>query len=203
LFSNSNEKLGKILNFSLPAGSCIIDGKKHIICKGSSKWCEKNCYAKKGFFIRYDAASNLYRSNYIASLKPDFVARAVDEINRSRKKLVRIHVSGEFYSIDYIKKWGKIIHSCPTKEFYVYTRMWRFKAYREALEELRKEPNINVLASTDETMRRHPPVDWCEAGIGDTHDVVAKYCQYQTSGITCNSCRICVNGKVSVVFKKH
>jgi hypothetical protein len=47
----------------------------------------------------------------------DFVARITAEIHRRGVQTLRIHVSGDFYEADYVKKWAAITRRCPRTTF--------------------------------------------------------------------------------------
>lgn len=106
----------KIVGFDLPAGdTCPYAGE-----------CKAICYARKCRFV-YGRKAAYTKDNYLASLQPDFVQRMSAIINgivasTPKKVYVRIHASGDFYCLDYAKKWAEIIRQCPSAEFYAYTK---------------------------------------------------------------------------------
>lgn len=91
---------------------------------------------------------------YEATLESTFVERAVAELKKSPRKLVRIHESGDFYSAAYVRKWISIVGCLPEIAFWAYTRSWRVRRILQALIELSKLPNMQLFWSTDiETVR--------------------------------------------------
>lgn len=134
-----NTKLGEIYTFTLPAV---------LTCPGRSKLCEKVCYALRGH-MRMVLDNGHFHPKYEASLKDDFVDRMLREIRFRQCSLVRIHVAGDFYSPEYVRKWIKIIKACPDTKFFVYSRSWRIPEIRKELNLLAKLPNIRVWFSCD------------------------------------------------------
>ena len=80
------------------------------------------------------------------------------QISTTYTQGMRIHVSGDFYSEEYIQNWIDIVNGCPSVQFYAYTRSWNTPMLGK-LEELRALPNIQLLASVDQTMPM-PPIGW-------------------------------------------
>ncbi len=140
MLSKGNSKLGKrIHTFSLEAG---------VTCGGKTKLCTKHCYAAKGFFCMPSVLEG-YRRNLKASERADFVAVMVTEIREKGCTVVRIHVSGDFYSAEYVGKWMEIIRQCPGVRFYAYTRSWRVAEIRPELVQLSHLRNVRLWFSCD------------------------------------------------------
>lgn len=84
-------------------------------CPFSTPQCRKNCYAKKAENI-YPNVLPSRENNYNDSLDNDFVVNMVETIvklankrkNKGKKIFFRIHESGDFYSVEYMKKWVEI-----------------------------------------------------------------------------------------------
>ena len=123
-FSRANKKLQKteklhdaeIVGFDLPAG---------ITCPYAGE-CKKICYAKKGNY-QFPSKKAACADNLIASQQDDFVQRMVAIINgmvanTDKNVFVRIHASGDFYSVEYAQKWMDIAIQCPSVVFYAYTK---------------------------------------------------------------------------------
>ncbi len=73
-----------------------------------SPWCREHCYACKGRFV-WRPIRRAYQERLRISKRNDFVLRMVNEIKRRRSlNFVRIHISGDFYSPEYVVKWGRI-----------------------------------------------------------------------------------------------
>ena len=122
--SRGNAKLKKteklngatVIGFDLPAGhTCPHAGE-----------CKRICYAQKGNY-RFPSKRDACMENWIASQQADFVQRMVAIItgiqsNNDKPLYVRIHASGDFYSIEYARKWAEIARQCPSVTFYAYTK---------------------------------------------------------------------------------
>jgi hypothetical protein len=71
------------------------------------------------------------------------------EITRKGVLVLRLHVSGDFHSAGYVRKWGEVARACPRVTVYAYTRSWRVPGIAAALEELAAEPNVRLWYSLD------------------------------------------------------
>lgn len=115
--SDGNSKLKKdgIVSFNLiPVTHCPSAGA-----------CKAYCYATVGQQAFRNGVLRRARA-YIATMQWDFVPRMIDEVRaavRRGAKAVRVHDSGDFYSLDYMLKWMEIAAQCPEVRFYAYTKM--------------------------------------------------------------------------------
>jgi len=190
--SIGNGKLGKVANWSTPAG---------IACPGASEWCAKKCYAKKGFFL---LQKSRYGANLLATQEPPWVDEMVVRIRKAVAKqpvkAFRIHVGGDMYSAEYIQKWIAVITQLPDIAFWGYTRSWTQPELINGLEALRDLPNMQLFASWDDTMPP-PPKGWRLATISAN----GYACPEQTGRkADCASCGYCFFGqKHNVAFKPH
>lgn len=98
--------------------------------------CAKGCYATQGAYA-WSNVAQAYEYRLAVSQSATFVQSMQTELNRAiklsakkRKRLaIRIHDSGDFYSIDYIKRWFEVIQANPEVLFYAYTKQVKlFKA---------------------------------------------------------------------------
>src|SRR5262249_58718587 len=85
---------------------------------GSSPACRKECYARRGRFIFLERQCHRYLE---ASRDEGFAAKLASEIRRRWVACVRIHVSGDFYSAEYVRKWVAVAKACPGTRFFAYT----------------------------------------------------------------------------------
>ena len=123
--ANSNTSEYLVYNFGLPAYQSAAGLKT---CPAAGK-CAVGCYAKQGAYV-WTPVARAYEYRLAASLQSDFVSKMCDTIavklksaDRSKKQLViRIHDSGDFYNLEYTKKWLKIISAFPNVHFYAYTK---------------------------------------------------------------------------------
>lgn len=154
LLKKGNSKLGNgIWTFSIPAIET---------CPNRSKMCEKACYTMKGPSMFKNVRTSRDVS-YEASKQDAFVDDVCGELSRKRGSVVvRIHVEGDFYSLDYIAKWTKIIERNQNHKFFMFTRQWRDSSFIPFLQYLNGLPNAEVFASVDEEIRslNEVPPSW-------------------------------------------
>jgi hypothetical protein len=188
--SPKNPKLGPIASFSTPPG---------VTCPGASEWCV-TCYAKK-YFRMYKNVQTAYERNRQARTESDFVDTMIAKI---KGPFFRIHVSGDFDSLEYIDQWITIAKARPDVAFWAYTRSWNVPTLVEALDRLRALPNVQLFASHDATMSA-PPSGWRVAGIEGTDTVRGYACPEQNGRkANCLDCGYCFRGKRgNVIFTVH
>jgi hypothetical protein len=139
VLTKGNEKIGdEIFAFNLPA----ID-----TCPGMSAACE-SCYAQRGRWV-FRKVQEALRRNWEASRHSFFAERMIREIRSRRVHVVRIHASGDFYSVSYIRSWLRIAQACWGVTFYAYTRSWRLPGLRVELEDLAALENVKLWYSAD------------------------------------------------------
>lgn len=107
----------RILNFSLPA---YKTQNNKMVCP-FAKDCVKYCYAQKGNY-RYPSVKKGLNNRYELSKKEEFVTIMNANILLERPTHVRIHDSGDFYSVDYLNKWVQIAKDNKEVIFYAYTK---------------------------------------------------------------------------------
>jgi hypothetical protein len=136
--SDGNTKLKKsgIVSFNLiPITHCPLAGS-----------CKAFCYATVG---QQAFASGVKRraAAFKATLAPDFVQAMHSEIQRWKKKIkaIRVHDSGDFYSMQYLLNWLEIARLNPAVKFYAYSKSLPFihKAYDQGL----VPPNFRLIQS--------------------------------------------------------
>ena len=194
--SPGNTKLGKMPNFSISAGST---------CPGKSEFCQ-GCYAQKGFF-QMPRLKSSYAQNLEATQGDTFVDAMIGHIQQATRKVkvFRIHVSGDFYSATYIRKWIQIVKALPEVRFYAYTRSWRVKTIKPALEELRALPNMQLFASMDITIIEPAPEGWRVATIEPDPRYRGMKCLEQVGKMPdCQACGYCFRKtRGNVIFQLH
>ena len=121
LLTNSNRKTKKasqlnnarVYEFNLPAiSSCPF-----------ADACKQYCYADKGTY-KYKAVQDKYNNSYaLTKEKPALFYKLVQkELIKKRVEFLRIHSSGDFYSLRYLKQWITIAEQNPNIVFYGYTK---------------------------------------------------------------------------------
>jgi len=109
-----------------------------------SAWCKKHCYALQGRFI-WSNIKAAHQWRLEESRKLGFPGKMVAEILRRRFYFVRIHISGDFYNGEYVKKWAWIAKRSPQVLFRTNTKSYNyFKLMKDIF-----PSNIVVRESTD------------------------------------------------------
>ena len=121
LKKTSIENNARVLNFSLPAFK-TIRGKT--VCP-FAKDCVKYCYAQKGNY-KYPSVVKGLNNRYNLSQTDEFIPQMNATIILERPTHVRIHDSGDFYSIAYLNKWVTIAKQNKDVIFYAYTKSIKF-----------------------------------------------------------------------------
>jgi len=141
LLQLGNSKLGRAIHvWSIPA----ID-----TCPGSTELCRNLCYALRHRF-RFDSVKRRLAWNLRQSRRIDFVERMIAEIRSSGVLVLRLHVAGDFYDAEYVRKWIAIVKRSPRARFFGYTRSWRIAAIVPALEELASRSAMRLWYSADD-----------------------------------------------------
>ena len=113
-----------------------------------SATCRSECYARKGRFSLASVRA-AHRRNLRAAREPQFADRLVEEIGRGSASVVRIHVSGDFFSADYVRAWSLVAEAHPRVTFFAYTRSWRSGDIRPALDSFAVLSNVRLWFSAD------------------------------------------------------
>jgi len=112
LLTYGNLKLSKRQAiWTLPSG---------ITCIGAGE-CAKWCYSRKAERC-YKRARASREWKLEVSKKANFVLVMVNAILNSKRKIVRVHQDGDFYSQDYLEKWKNIARLLPNVTLYAFTK---------------------------------------------------------------------------------
>lgn len=124
-------------------------------CPGATVECQEICYARRPV-AELGPVASMWLMNSMRSDVPPIPEDAT---------LLRLHVSGDFDSSEYIMNWVKRLSARPDVKCWAYTRSWRVPALLPYLEELRTLPNVQLLASLDPSCSEMPPVGWRRSWI--------------------------------------
>jgi len=114
-----------------------------------SEWCREHCFALQGKFI-WKPVKEAHEWRYKMSLREDFRYRMIKEVRRRKSlKWIRIHITGDFYSKDYVEKWDVIARALPNIIFRTNTKRQDLLPYMFTT----FPPNIVVRESTDESRK--------------------------------------------------
>ena len=189
-----NTKVGRVWTFSLPS---------FVTCPGASTWCRQHCYAWRFERLRPNCG-RAYVRNLALSLEPDLFVGHVLESLPEDAPLVRIHVGGDYYSVEYAEAWCSICKARPNTQFWSYTRSWCVATLRPTLEQLRALSNLELFASLDPEMAL-PPEGWRRAFIEIDPRASGVPCRHQQGQVaSCLECGYCFREHAgNVVFKVH
>ena len=176
LLQLGNSKLGRAIHvWSIPA----ID-----TCPGSTELCRNLCYALRHRF-RFDSVKRRLAWNLRQSRRIDFVERMIAEIRSGGVLVLRLHVAGDFYDAEYVRKWLTIVKRSPRARFYGYSRSWLVPASVPALEELAACSAMRLWYSVDD-----------ESGVPPTVPPFVRVAYLQTTSAKLPS-------DVDLVFRPH
>lgn len=194
--------------FSLPPS-------KQFSCPGETTACAK-CYAKKGNFV-FANTKRLQQDNWEVVNTEENIPAKLSNIMPKNSNIYRIHISGDFFSQEYVDMWADVIKAKPHTRFWAYTRSFHLNFTK-----LTRLPNFTLWASADEynlkeakqfvrrfrksgTKLAYGPWDK-EKEIPDNSFICpATSGKIEASG-ACEKCMLCVVKKrtnKNVVFIKH
>lgn len=179
-------------------------------CPGASAWCKRACYNADPRTDKFPIEEWLQNWCW-AVYAPDQLQRRISSQLReaSGKTAVRIHSSGDFFSVSYIEFWKRIVEIFPDVDFWAYTRSWAVKELLPALDELRSNNNCQLFASVDSSQSEAPD-NWRKSHVTErlldgTWIGDALNCPEQVGKVeNCLSCGYCMSRSVGdVVFVIH
>lgn len=105
-------------------------------CPFASSGCKVSCYAISGCH-RFPSVKAAREASYNETMRADFAKRMTDTIESSlasgrykgSKMILRLHESGDFYSMEYLKKWIAIFNHFRKNDnivFCFYTKSFKF-----------------------------------------------------------------------------
>jgi len=199
-YSKQNSKLGKITNFSFsPVKTCVQD-------------CNY-CYAKKSF-RQYKNVRNCWNNNSNYILKHNFFPDIpTNKINKN--KIVRFLVAGDFQKVIVLNSFIDFCKRYNDFKFFGFTKTWIKSNYLESLHELNNLHNVNLFLSVDKQTKYNFPkgfniaITSLESQINYSNykkhfkDMIFKTCKHATDKINCDTCLLCVNHKINMLFPIH
>ncbi|MGW0333521.1 GP88 family protein [Streptomyces sp. NPDC003011] len=130
------EQPPKIFNWTLPALTVHLEGRKAIrVCKQADA-CAKLCYALNGtYMFRNVRARHIENLLMVVDNLPAWEAEMAEELRHKRYEhaAIRIHDSGDFLSAEYLHAWLRIMRGAPGIRFYCYTK--EVSLFREHVEQ--------------------------------------------------------------------
>lgn len=129
-FGKKNAKLGKdIATFSLPAGftcpkasECLSKSDRETGKIKDGKHTQFRCFSASAEALYPNVRKS--RWNNFEQLKGKTINDMVVLIDSSlpKHKIIRVHVSGDFFSYDYFVAWMRVAMLNKSKTFYAYTK---------------------------------------------------------------------------------
>jgi hypothetical protein len=107
----------RLFSFGIPAFK-TEDGR--VTCPFADA-CIKFCYAQKGAYS-WKNVKPAFERRYELTKDPQFIYIMSRAIRAVRATHIRIHDSGDFYSVSYLHQWMDIIRNNKDVSFYFYTK---------------------------------------------------------------------------------
>lgn len=189
-------------SFSLPA---ILS------CIGATLACAIACYAQKGRVGLGDSASMFWRNMLaLRDTPPDRWAQLLYEmvvrVIPLKAGAFRIHVSGDFFSQEYLDAWSAVARRLPKVQFWAYTRSFEldFSDVPDNVALYASADQDNLDAAVSFAVTNRVPVAWMGPDVSGGADRYNTVCPHQTGKVAnCASCGMCIHGRKNVIFLLH
>lgn len=115
--SSSNQKIGRVLNVSLPP----------VLTCGNCGQCKKYCYDIKAVLQYPNTVVRARMRNYmlLKANRDEYFRQISEKIRRRRvNKFFRWHVAGDIVDADYLDRMVQIARKYPEFTFWTYTKMY-------------------------------------------------------------------------------
>ena len=193
--SNGNSKIGKCYNWSLtPLLSCTEEA-----CRTCG---QEGCYACSSY-RQYPDCRAAWDENFLWVILnlPKWETLMVKWLSVFRPDKFRIHVAGDFCTLEYALAWKRIILAFPETRFFGFTKQWdivrQAKFYECPNFKLRLSAWTGVNLPLDLMLRY--PVAWVDDGIETRIPADTFVCPGN-----CDVCNYyCANSDGATVFHKH
>jgi len=172
-----NSKLGTVYSWSLPPLET---------CPGATAVCQRQCYAKKA--RRHPSAWNRWQRNFELSRSRRFIEVLPRVLRQLPECLLRLHVSGDFYSVPYTRSWIWAAGENPHIHLWTYTRSWRVP---RILRVFGSPPPGWIMASVDRETGLAPPGFRVAYMYEDKFVSSRDLCRHQSRGVQCAGCGLC------------
>lgn len=124
--AKSSNEIYTLYNYGIPALKSVTG---LVTCPMAGQ-CAKGCYAQAGAYVWSNVAQayewrleQSQKDNFPELLQKELAPKIKTALRQGKQLVIRIHDSGDFYSVQYLRKWLKIIQANPTVIFYAYTKM--------------------------------------------------------------------------------
>ena len=121
----------------------------------------------------FSNVASVFEARLKLAQSKSFVEVISAEIQRRGAERIRIHDSGDFFSLEYVTKWVSIIKANPSVQFYAYTKMVRLFKDLTARKEL--PANLTLIYSYGGTEDKliDPKVDRHSAVFSSEEELLA------------------------------
>ena len=198
---STNIKLGKKVTKGILKGIPIytVTLEERATCaKTCAHW--STCYGNNmPFATRYEGDKAL----------TDRIALELEQLNRKHKNgfLVRLHILGDFYSVEYVELWNKWLSQFENLYVYGYSERKSGTPIGDALNVIRTRwtTRFMVRVSGDFNLRTMTALSYDdERAIEQLVNKQAFICPVQEDKTdNCASCGLCWTAQKNVVFKTH
>ena len=141
-----NNKIGNVWHFSTLPGSkeynvTLANGETVTMCGTCAGNCE-NGYCMVGRYVMSSVQNSLANKTILARDYMSFLDKAIRaQIKADHIDKIRIHVTGDFFSREYLNMWTEIVKDFPGVTFWTYTKE---TAAEKAFDSF---PNANIVKS--------------------------------------------------------
>jgi hypothetical protein len=122
---NSDLKKSGIYGWTIPAHIVLLNnGVKFNTCPNAGI-CAGFCYAKNGTYLFKNVKkAHIEKLELVLYNRSKWIELMNEELikNKYNNKYIRIHDAGDFFSLDYLLDWFKIIENNKQCIFYAYTK---------------------------------------------------------------------------------
>lgn len=96
--------------------------------------------------------------NYEYSQVTEFTDWMIATIASRFVRVMRVHVSGDFYDSEYVRKWIDVVRRSPHCQFFAYTRSWQIEEMLPELVALGSLRNFQLWWSIDRATGSAPTI---------------------------------------------
>lgn len=187
------------------------------LCPYATIRCIETCYNLKASYM-FDNIIDGRLSNLLFTLDSDFTDRMIKKLHgklkfakrHGRRVVVRIHVDGEWYSLEYMKKWFAIAEALPEIRFFTYTKSFDYLLQVDSI-----PSNLNIMLSIFDDIDAAELEKAYELNkifglkffySGDLTDKLPEHVTgkaKECKGADCLNCRYCIHGHQMVHTPIH
>lgn len=116
-----------------------------VTCPGSDpKGICAKCYGKRGNYAFKNVKESSQANLDVYTINPIiFEIGLCGQLQRERPNYVRLHVTGDFFSQEYLEMWARVCEKYPSVKFYAYT-----KSHHLDFNNLDVLDNVRIIRST-------------------------------------------------------